>query len=171
MQKKSIKLNRMAEKNLLDIFSCPLTSGFMIESDLTNEFFKGAKEFFVLGYSADLQKELEMLRMITQTTQQIEFDIEGGHFYECESLRSRHMISTNIVMSLAILFFKDMIKKGAAKRLKQQVVEFESIRTTMLNHAVKTGQIDNQDYNQYKNENLKSIQDARERVEKERINK
>jgi precorrin isomerase len=170
MQTKNIKMNRLAEKNLLDIFSCPLVSGFMIDSELSKDFFNKTKEFFVLGYSAEPQQELDVLRIITQSTKQIESDIERGHCNECESLRSRHIISTNIIMSMAILFFKQLVIKGALKRLREQADILGQIKVTMLNHAITTGQISHNDYQKYKNENLKSMQDARDIFEKERLN-
>ena len=171
MQTKNIKLNRLAEKNLLDIFSCPLVSGFMIDSELSKDFFNQTKQFFILGYSAEPQQELDMLNMITESMAEIESDFKNGHSYECESLYARNIISMNVINSIATMFFKGHSFKRSGKLLKELTEMLKEIMATMLNHTIKTGQINMQDYQKHKNENLKSMQDAREMLEKERLNK
>jgi hypothetical protein len=170
MNKKSIKLNRMAEQNLLDVFSCPLVSGFMLESELSKDFFNTTKEFFVLGYSVEPQLKRAILDMLSQFMSEIKSDHESGHFYECESLFTRNTISMVIIESMIVLFFKDSIAKVSGKNLKEQTEVLKEIMVAMFNDTIKTGQINNHDYQKYKNENLKSMQDARDIFEKERLN-
>lgn len=171
MNTKSIKLNRLAEQNLLDVFSCPLVSGFMIESELSKDFFNTTKEFFVLGYSAEPQLKREILDMLSQFMSEIKSDHESGHFYECESLFARNTISMAIIESMIVLFFKDSIAKFSGKHFKEQTEVLKEIMVAMFNDTIKTGQISNHDYQNYKNQNLKSMQDARDVFEKERLNK
>lgn len=167
MQKKWIKATKLADKNLLEIFSCPLLTGFMVETELTEELLAKSKEFYILGNTATPEEELEMFRIIKETMQATEKDIRSGNFHECQSLQSKRIIGMVIVLSMMMLFFREQLPTGAGKRLKEHTEMLNEIKRIIYNHAIEIGQTNEQEYHMLKKKNAHILNELKQKVQQE----